>query len=395
MRGTKYTFEQVKKEFCKRGYELLETEYINNSTKMKYRCPFHPEKTLEIRFKSLLQGFGCRYCGDEKANEANRKYTFEDAVRVFGEVGYKVVSEKSDYKNSNTPLKYICPKHRDKVNKTSLSNVLVGTRCKWCVWESKRGEGAPGWRGGVTELQELLRERISAWKQEILEKHNYKCDITGINFRDMEIHHIIPFHVIRDEVLKELGLDNRKRVSEYSKEDKEAIVNLFEEKHNKMNGVPIHKDLHKLFHKLYGFDTTLNDYEEFKQRYKNGEFKVKSIEEWKRNTTELLRKKKEKPCVIYKGESISFAKASKITGIGLTTLHERYKRGDRGDKLFRPVKGVGAQKLTDGEVLEIKRLLDKGIKQTDIAKKYGVSDSTITGIKKGVTPKYRLNNSGI
>lgn len=390
MRGTKYTFEQVKSEFEKRGFILLENKYINNSTKMRYICPKHSDNIQTKRFKELLSGAGCRFCAQEKINELNRKYTFEDAVKEFEKIGYKIISDETEYKNSNTPLKYICPKHKDKINKTSLTNILSGTRCKWCVWESQRGEESPNWRGGVTELQDFLRERITAWKQDVLEKHNYKCDITGINFRNMEVHHLVPFHVIRDEVLSELGLDDKKKVSDYTKEEKEAIVKLFEEKHNKMNGVPIHQDLHKLFHKLYGFDTTPEDYEEFKQRYSNGEFKIKSIEEWKKKTTQLSKEKKEKPNVIYKGERISFAKASKITGINLTTLHERYKRGDRGEKLFRPVRGVGNHKLTDKEVLEIKRLLDKGVKQTDIAKKYGVSDSTITGIKKGSTSKYRL-----
>lgn len=393
MRGEKYTFEKVKNEFEKRGYELLEKEYKNNSTKMKYKCPVHSDKIQEIRFKCLLRGSGCKYCGQENSNEANRKYTFDDAVKKFGDLGYKIISKRSEYRNSNTPLKYICSKHKGKINQTSLSNILAGKRCKWCIWETKRGEGASGWKGGVTDLNDLLREKIAFWRQEVLKKHNYKCDITGINFIDMEIHHIIPFHVIRDKVIKELGLEHKKKLSEFTQEEIEAVVNLFEEKHTKANGVPLNRDLHKLFHQLYGFDTNSQDYDEFKQRYRNGEFKVNSIEEWKSKTEELIRKKKEKPYVVYKGEKISFAKASKITGIRLNTLHERYKRGDRGERLFRPVKGVGLQKLTKNDVIEIKKLLEKGEKQADIAKKYSVSESTITGIKKESTKKYRITNT--
>jgi hypothetical protein len=34
----KYTIETVKQYFKDNGYELLENEYINTHTKMKYKC---------------------------------------------------------------------------------------------------------------------------------------------------------------------------------------------------------------------------------------------------------------------------------------------------------------------------------------------------------------------
>jgi transposase len=279
--------------------------------------------------------------------------------------------------------------HPDKINETPLFNILSGTRCKWCVWESRRGEGSYNWKGGITGIKVLLRERINEWKKEALENFDYKCDITGGNFNKIEIHHTKPFHVIRDEAIKELGLDTNEYVSDYSNEQIKELVNLFNEKHQEVLGIPLHKDLHKLFHKLYGFDTTIEDYKEFKQRYYEGEFKVKSIENWKKKTADLAQMKKKKPGVIYKGNKISFAEASRITGISINTLHERYKRGDREEQLFRKVKGLGCSKLTNYQVSEIKEMLKQGIKQTTIAKKFGVGDATITNIKKESSRKYK------
>lgn len=62
MRGKKLTLEIVRTKFLERGYELLESEYINANTKMKYQCPKHPGKETAITYGKLSQGRGCPYC---------------------------------------------------------------------------------------------------------------------------------------------------------------------------------------------------------------------------------------------------------------------------------------------------------------------------------------------
>lgn len=386
MRGVKYSFEQVKKEFEKRGYELLETEYVRNTQKMRFRCPKHPDKETSIMFKSLLAGNGCKYCAIEKTNELNR-YDYNFVKSEFDKRGYILLDK--EYKNSKTPLRYICKKHPDKVNTARFALFLADRQgCKWCAYEKRKGKNSNFWKGGLNEITEFLREQTNKWKMEWLEKHGYKCDITNLNSGEIEVHHAKPFHVIRDEVINQLGFQNKKFLKDYTQEELDLLIDTFRSKHDEIVGIPIHKDLHKLFHRLYGFQTTLEDYQEFKQRYLNGEFHVESIEKWKRETAERLKKKKVKPKIVYKGLQISLAEASKITGINLSTLHERYKRGIRGEELFRPVRGVGGTKFSVEDVKEIKEMLAKGIKQTDIAKKFGVSISTITHIKQGKSWKY-------
>jgi hypothetical protein len=60
------SFEEVQAKFEERGYRLLETEYKNAATKMRYICPNHPNDPQAIRFKSLKRGSGCLLCGKEK-----------------------------------------------------------------------------------------------------------------------------------------------------------------------------------------------------------------------------------------------------------------------------------------------------------------------------------------
>lgn len=59
------TFEAIKEEFDKRGYELLETEYKPSSYKLKYRCPKHPQFTSSITRGNLKLGKGCPHCGHD------------------------------------------------------------------------------------------------------------------------------------------------------------------------------------------------------------------------------------------------------------------------------------------------------------------------------------------
>lgn len=63
MARPRLTFEQVKGKFEERGYELLETEYVIGTAKMRYKCPDHPDEKLSISYAELRNGSGCRYCG--------------------------------------------------------------------------------------------------------------------------------------------------------------------------------------------------------------------------------------------------------------------------------------------------------------------------------------------
>lgn len=57
----KLTFEYVKAYFTEQNCELLETDYKNNSTKMKYKCKC--DYISEIRFKDFKNGIRCLKCG--------------------------------------------------------------------------------------------------------------------------------------------------------------------------------------------------------------------------------------------------------------------------------------------------------------------------------------------
>jgi hypothetical protein len=58
--GTKkYNIEDIRKEFDDRGYTLLETEYINVNTPMRYICRKHEDKGVQTQiYKHFRNGIG-------------------------------------------------------------------------------------------------------------------------------------------------------------------------------------------------------------------------------------------------------------------------------------------------------------------------------------------------
>ena len=130
--GKKLSFEEVKKLFDDKGYILLETEYVNAHTKMKYVCPKHKDKGVqEITANSIRSGKGCRYCGFERIADLYR-LSLDDVKSIFEERGYELLED--EYVNNNTPMKYICPKHPNYIQEITFSNLYHRHQgCKYCA----------------------------------------------------------------------------------------------------------------------------------------------------------------------------------------------------------------------------------------------------------------------
>ena len=133
----KYDLEFAKKLFEENGYELLETEYLGYSKRMRFKCPHHPNDDTRIVFSVLLKGGKCKKCADENSAKA-RRLNINQVRDEFEEKGYILLEEK--YENNNTPLKYICKKHDDEEQYATYMNFRVSENsCKHCYLESQSG----------------------------------------------------------------------------------------------------------------------------------------------------------------------------------------------------------------------------------------------------------------
>jgi len=64
-------YEEVKKAFENKGYELIDKTYTNQSTPLRYICPKHPGEIKIITFDSIKGGHGCYDCGVESISGVN------------------------------------------------------------------------------------------------------------------------------------------------------------------------------------------------------------------------------------------------------------------------------------------------------------------------------------
>ncbi|WP_446688237.1 hypothetical protein [Priestia megaterium] len=125
----KYTYEEVREEFEKRGFILTDDNYINNTTPLRYVCPLHPDKEQKMYLTNLLKGQGCYYCGRKTSAEKNRT-GFEEVKMVFEEKGYLLLEKK--FISSLTPMRYICPRHPDRENYIAYAKIKAGQGCNEC-----------------------------------------------------------------------------------------------------------------------------------------------------------------------------------------------------------------------------------------------------------------------
>ena len=130
--------------------------------------------------------------------------------------------------------------------------------------------------GGVTEIATYFRNSsfVQEWKDKARKEANYICNITNKQGK-LPVHHLNGFNLIIRDAHIVNSIEIKKTIGEYSKEELYKLEEYVESWHkDSSNAVVLSEEVHMLFHSLYGYgDNTLEQFEEFKQRYLNGEFK--------------------------------------------------------------------------------------------------------------------------
>lgn len=268
--GRKYTYQEVKGDFERVGYILLSTEYINSHAYLEYICPHHPEKPKKIRYGNFRRGQRCINCSSKKRGNSFRT-SQEEAEKEFSKKGYRLIDK---YDTNDKKMRFICSQHPDKETYMSLTNLLKGHECRYCAFEKLSGENSPNWKGGVSTIRRFFRDMIEEWRVQTLIKYDRRCFISGEYTKSLEVHHSIPFHKIRDIVLNRLKI-NINEISirgELTTIEQDLIKKEMQSIHRNICGFPIKRELHNLFHSLYGNDVNYGHLKEFKERWERGEF---------------------------------------------------------------------------------------------------------------------------
>lgn len=266
-------YSYVKSVFNNKNCILVSDKYINYHDPLDFICNYHLDYGIQTTtFMTFINGCGCKHCGIEVMASKRRK-SFDEVKKIFDYYDLILLSSEEDYKNYQSLLNYICKKHNNIVQQISLGNLLQNKGCKLCGLEKISGENHYRWKGGITTLVNYLRDNLKEWKILSMKQSNYQCCLTEqyIN-KDFVIHHLYSFNKIFDNIIKKNNIKVKTKISDYTNDELDFIKEKFIKEHDKILGVCINPDLHKFYHKVYGNDNTPEQFEGFKDKYRNFEF---------------------------------------------------------------------------------------------------------------------------
>jgi len=121
-------------------------------------------------------------------------------------------------------------------------------------------------------ISKYIRGNIYQWKKDSMKQCQYCCVLTGS--KDFEIHHLYPVNKLINSIFINNNIEY-KNFNDYTQNELNNILKLFIIEQNKYPlGECVRKDIHSLFHRLYGqYNTTIEQWKQFKNDYINGVYK--------------------------------------------------------------------------------------------------------------------------
>jgi len=258
----RYTLDQVKELLAEINpdIEIVDNEYHNAVTKLKCRCKIHNTFFYQ-KWGHLKAKVGCPTCGAEKVGESNR-LTLEYVKETLSGINPNIEIRENTYINSSEKMECFCKKCSTTFY-AAWGNLSQSKGCPQCAIINRSGKNNHNYNGGISTLNEYLRNRITEWKKDSMRKHHYKCVVTGEPF-DI-VHHLYGFNTIVREMLEIEQLPIYEEINEYTEDELERMSSKLLELHYAHGlGTILKRSVHLEFHSLYGNgDNTPQQFEEF------------------------------------------------------------------------------------------------------------------------------------
>lgn len=218
-RGFSKTIEDCQVLARKKGGECLSTEYINNITKMKWKCSNN--HVWEAIFMSIKKAW-CPYCA------GNARHDLEFCQKLAKRCNGRCLS--TEYKNHNTKMLWECEKkHRFYATVNHIGN--YNSWCNKCTHQISKKE---------QEIFEIIKEKFKDAMQNksgLLRNKHFRLDIwipslsKAIEY-DGTYWHSFPKSIIRDSVkdqqCKEVNIQLlRIKEADYLKDSENIIKEIF------------------------------------------------------------------------------------------------------------------------------------------------------------------------
>ena len=210
-------------------------EYINTYTKTLFKCELDGYEWMAYPRDIRHGSHGCPQCWNER-----RKKLYLWTNDMFLEKLSKVrddVEVLEEYKGTQKNIKCKCKKC-GKDWYVAPCRLLKNVKCFYCSYkEDRSGEASCMWNPNLTDEEREEKRHNPLYQklvQEIMEKDNYTCQLTGDRNSHHNVHHLN-------------GWDK-----------------FIDQRYDEKNMITLSENIHKEFHHLYGYgNNTKEQFYEF------------------------------------------------------------------------------------------------------------------------------------
>ena len=143
------------------------------------------------------------------------------------------------------------------------------------LWKDEEMKWKMHYKGGITPISEYLRHLpiVKQWLDDCKKQANYTCELTGKVGGELNTHHLKAFNTIILEAHELNNIEIHEIIGEYTQEELHKLEEYVVSYHqDNSNAVVLCKEMHDLFHKMYGYgNNTKEQYIEFKERKQRGD----------------------------------------------------------------------------------------------------------------------------
>lgn len=108
-----------------------QNDYQNRSSKLKFICKIHG---LQESTVNNIKKHGCPQCKKESKAMNKSSEKINEFIELCKSRGYTALCTHTEYINTTSPLKYMCPIHGEQY--ISLSNLRAGKGCPKCKYKN-------------------------------------------------------------------------------------------------------------------------------------------------------------------------------------------------------------------------------------------------------------------
>lgn len=261
------TLGQLKKELkvINPNVEILSDTYINSKSYLQCKC-VKDGHIWNITWNDLQHGYGCPVCSN------NIRLTLEEVKERVKSQNSNIEILSDVYNNQNSILKYKCLID-GYIWESTIGNLVNGSNCPKCAIKNISNSNNWNWHGGISIINNVMRDFLTIWKKDSMRNSEYKCIITSDKFQ--HIHHLYSFNLIMQEVIATTNIPLKKYLTDYTTDEIKSIRDKCIELHDKYGlGICLNAKTHSLFHSLYGKgDNTKEQFIEFVSNFEEGIFK--------------------------------------------------------------------------------------------------------------------------